>query len=80
MTIPLSQSTDPQAKAALGRLQQLKQQLNLTPSNASKQTTQDMSKERQAADFDIDALARFWAGGEKAYTARVSRERVCLDH
>lgn len=80
MTIPLSQSTDPQAKAALGRLQQLKQQLNLTPSAASKQTTQDMNKERQAADFDITALARFWAGGEKAYTARVSGQKTHMDH
>ncbi|CAO3599143.1 unnamed protein product [Absidia cylindrospora] len=70
MTIPLSLSTDPQAKAALGRLNQLKQQLNLTPSASSKQTVNDMNNERQAAEFNIQALATFWAGGEKAYTMR----------
>jgi acyl-CoA oxidase len=73
MTIPLAQSTDPQAKAALVRLNQLKQQLNLTPSSSSKQTVNDMNKERQAAEFNIQALAYFWAGGEKAYTRRVGQ-------
>lgn len=64
---------DPLAKVATDRLNQLKQQLNLTPSVASKQTVIDMNNERQAADFNISALARYYAGGEAAYTLRVSK-------
>ncbi|KAI8099931.1 uncharacterized protein BX664DRAFT_273493 [Halteromyces radiatus] len=70
MTIHLSNSSDPNAKAALTRLNQLKQQLNLTPSNASKQTVLDMTRERNAAEFNIEALAKLWAGSEKAYRDR----------
>ncbi|ORZ08901.1 acyl-CoA dehydrogenase/oxidase [Absidia repens] len=33
----------------------------------SRQAPQDMAAERAAADFNIDALSRFWAGGDKKY-------------
>ncbi|KAG2217625.1 hypothetical protein INT45_008078 [Circinella minor] len=67
MTIPLKDSTAPNAKAALARLEQLKSQLNLTPSTVSLQAPKDMAAERAAADFSINALARLWAGGDKQY-------------
>ncbi|KAI7903339.1 acyl-CoA dehydrogenase/oxidase [Cokeromyces recurvatus] len=65
--IPLCESKDPQAKAALARLDQIKRQLNLSPSPISRQAPIDMMEERAAAEFNIDALAIFWAGGSKRY-------------
>ncbi|CAO3649116.1 unnamed protein product [Cunninghamella blakesleeana] len=67
MTIPLSTSTDCNAKSALERLNRIKAQLNLTPSSQSKLTITDMKREREAAEFNTLALAKFWAGGETAY-------------
>jgi acyl-CoA oxidase len=63
--IPLSESTAPNAKAALARLQQLKGQLNLNSSPMSRQAPKDMAAERAAADFNVEALQEFWNGGEK---------------
>ena len=74
MTIPLKDSTAPNAKAALARLEQLKGQLNLTPSTMSLQGPKDMSAERAAADFSINALARLWAGGDKQYEMQVKNQ------
>ncbi|CEG78203.1 Putative Acyl-coenzyme A oxidase [Rhizopus microsporus] len=65
--IPLSESKDPRAKLALERLNQLKSQLNLSPSSMSRQAPKDMAKERAAAEFNIEELARFWAGGDEKY-------------
>ncbi|SAM01938.1 hypothetical protein [Absidia glauca] len=67
MTIPLKDSKSPDAPSALARLDQLKSQLNLTPSSMSLQAPKDMAAERAAADFNIEALARFWAGGDRKY-------------
>ncbi|CAO3649136.1 unnamed protein product [Cunninghamella blakesleeana] len=75
MTIPLSASTNPNAKAALERLNQIKAQLNLTPSSQSKLTVTDMKREREAAEFNIIALAKFWAGGEAIY----NREQAAFE-
>lgn len=71
MTIPLKDSTAPNAQAAIARLEQLKSQLNLTPSAMSLQAPKDMAEERAAADFSIDKLSRFWAGGDEQYERRV---------
>ena len=71
MTIPLKDSTAPNAQAALARLEQLKSQLNLTPSPMSIQAPKDMAAERAAADFSIDGLARLWAGGDQKYEIQV---------
>ncbi|CEG71334.1 Putative Acyl-coenzyme A oxidase [Rhizopus microsporus] len=65
--IPLSESKDPRAKLALERLNQLKSQLNLSPSSMSRQAPKDMAKERAAAEFNIEELAKFWAGGDEKY-------------
>ncbi|KAI9033595.1 hypothetical protein CLU79DRAFT_724499 [Phycomyces nitens] len=67
MTIPLKDSKDPNSKAALARLEQIKNQLNLGPSAMSLQAPKDMAAERAAADFDIKKLSWLWAGGEEAY-------------
>jgi acyl-CoA oxidase len=73
MTIPLKDSTSPDAPSALARLDQLKRQLNLTPSAMSLQAPKDMAAERASADFNIDALARFWIGGDVKYERTVKR-------
>lgn len=65
--IPLKDSTDPQAKAAIARIEQIKSQLNLSSSPMSRQAPKDMAEERAAAEFNIEELAKFWAGGEKRY-------------
>lgn len=75
MTIPLRDSTAPEAKTALARLEQIKSQLNLTPSTMSLQAPKDMAAERAAAEFDVNGLARFWAGGDKQYEMQV-REKL----
>lgn len=72
MTIPLKDSKSPDAPSALARLDQLKSQLNLTPSSMSLQAPKDMAAERASADFNIEALARFWAGGDRKYELTVS--------
>ncbi|KAG0171631.1 acyl-Coenzyme A oxidase [Apophysomyces sp. BC1021] len=61
---------DASAKAAAVRLEQIKQQLNLTPSSMSLQAPKDMAAERASADFDIGALAHFWAGGKYQHELR----------
>lgn len=65
--IPFKDSKDPQAKAAIARIEQIKSQLNLSPSPMSRQAPKDMAAERAAAEFNIEELAKFWAGGEKRY-------------
>lgn len=65
--IPLSKSKDPRAKAALERLNQVKNQLNLLPSAMSLQAPKDMMRERAQSEFDVQELAKFWAGGDKKY-------------
>ncbi|KAI9311821.1 hypothetical protein BX666DRAFT_1992799 [Dichotomocladium elegans] len=67
MTIPVQQSTDAKARAAAARLAQIKAQLNLTPSAMSLQAPRDMAAERAAADFDVQLLSYFWAGGERPF-------------
>jgi hypothetical protein len=57
---------------AIQRLEQIKQQLNLTPSSMSIEAPQDMARERASASFDIQALSHFWIGGEKKYNDRVN--------
>lgn len=71
MTIPLKDSTAPDAKAALERLEQIKSQLNMTPSTMSLQAPKDMAAERAAAEFDIEALTRLYVGGDKEYELQV---------
>lgn len=70
--ISLSESNDPRAKAALERLLQLKSQLNLSSSPMSRQAPKDMARERAACEFNIEELAKLWAGGEKKYELLVS--------
>lgn len=65
--IPLSESKDPQAKAAIARIEQIKSQLNLSSSSMSREAPKDMAAERAAAEFKIEELAKFWAGGGKRY-------------
>ncbi|KAI9360090.1 acyl-CoA dehydrogenase/oxidase [Pilaira anomala] len=65
--IPLKESKDPRAQAAIARIEQIKSQLNLSPSPMSRQAPKDMAEERAAAEFNIEELAKFWAGGEKRY-------------
>jgi acyl-CoA oxidase len=65
--LPLKDSKDPQAKAAIARIEQIKSQLNLSSSPMSRQAPKDMAAERAAAEFNIEALSAFWAGGEKRY-------------
>lgn len=65
--LPLKDSKDPQAKVALERIEQIKSQLNLSSSPMSRQAPKDMAAERAAAEFNIEALATLWAGGEKRY-------------
>ncbi|KAI9301726.1 hypothetical protein BJ944DRAFT_233660 [Cunninghamella echinulata] len=67
MVIPLKDSKDPNAKSALARLDQIKNQLNLSPSSMSLQAPKDMAAERAKAEFNIEALARYWAGGDQKY-------------
>lgn len=57
---------------AVQRLEQIKQQLNLTPSSMSIEAPKDMARERANASFDIQALCHFWIGGEKKYNDRVN--------
>ncbi|KAG2215644.1 hypothetical protein INT46_006248 [Mucor plumbeus] len=66
--LPLKDSKDPQAKVALARIEQIKSQLNLSSSPMSRQAPKDMAAEREAAEFNIEALAALWAGGEKRYS------------
>ena len=70
--ISLSESNDPRAKAALERLLQLKSQLNLSSSPMSRQAPKDMARERAACEFNIEELAKLWAGGEKKYELLVN--------
>lgn len=65
--IPFKDSKDPQAKSAIARIEQIKSQLNLSSSPMSRQAPKDMAAERAAAEFNIEELAKFWAGGEKRY-------------
>lgn len=58
--------------AAVERLEQIKQQLNLTPSPMSLQAPKDMEKERNSASFNIEALSHFWLGGKDKFERRVS--------
>ncbi|KAI8393994.1 uncharacterized protein BYT42DRAFT_552987 [Radiomyces spectabilis] len=58
------------SQTAGARLEQLKQQLNLSSSAMSREAPKDMAEERAAARFDIDALAHFWAGGKASYNLR----------
>jgi acyl-CoA oxidase len=56
---------------AIQRLEQIKQQLNMTPSSMSIEAPKDMARERASASFDIQVLSHFWIGGEKKYNDRV---------
>ncbi|CAO3626597.1 unnamed protein product [Cunninghamella blakesleeana] len=67
MVIPLKEFKDPNAKAALAKLEQIKNQLNLSPSEMSLQAPKDMAAERAKADFNIEALTRYWYGDDKQY-------------
>ncbi|CAO3618555.1 unnamed protein product [Cunninghamella echinulata] len=67
MVIPLKDSKNPNAKSALARLDQIKNQLNLSPSSMSLQAPKDMAAERAKAEFNIEALARYWAGSNQKY-------------
>lgn len=58
--------------AAVERLEQIKQQLNLSPSLMSLQAPKDMEKERNSASFNIEALSHFWLGGKDKFERRVS--------
>ncbi|KAF7726406.1 acyl-Coenzyme A oxidase [Apophysomyces ossiformis] len=79
MTIPLKESKAPDAKAALARLEQIKSQLNLSPSSMSLQAPKDMAAERAAADFNVKALACLWAGGDKAYEIQQKAYSIIKD-
>jgi acyl-CoA oxidase len=68
----MTNQKDLNTQKAHERLQQIKQQLNLTPSDMSLQAPKDMANERAAASFDIAALSHFWMGGEDKYKRRVS--------
>ncbi|KAG1457890.1 hypothetical protein G6F56_006516 [Rhizopus delemar] len=65
--IPLSESKDHRAKAAIERLSQIKQQLNTSQSTMSLQAPKDIERERNACDFDIKELAYFLSGGQKKF-------------
>lgn len=68
MTVfPLFESKDPQAKIAMERLLQIKSQLNLSSSLMSRQAPKDITREREACEFNIKELSNFWAGGEKRF-------------
>ncbi|KAG0770436.1 hypothetical protein G6F16_007453 [Rhizopus arrhizus] len=68
MTVfPLFESKDPQAKIAMERLSQIKSQLNLSSSLMSRQAPKDITREREACEFNIKELSNFWAGGEKRF-------------
>lgn len=58
---------DAKVQTALARIEQIKSQINLSSSPMSRQAPKDMARERAAADFNIEALAMLWAGGEKQY-------------
>lgn len=73
MTISLKDSTAPDAKTALARLEQIKSQLNWTPSAISLQAPKDMANERAAAEFDIEKLARLYAGSDRKYELQASQ-------
>lgn len=60
---------------AVERLEQIKQQLNLSPSPMSLQAPKDMQKERSSASFNIEALSHFWMGGKEKFERRVC---VCV--
>ncbi|KAI8084287.1 uncharacterized protein B0P05DRAFT_534964 [Gilbertella persicaria] len=49
------------------RLDQIKRQLNLTPSPMSLEAPKDMARERNSATFDILALSYLWVDGEENY-------------
>jgi acyl-CoA oxidase len=66
-SLPPHVSKDPKAKAAIARIEQIKSQLNLSSSPMSRQAPKDMAIERAAADFNIEELAKLWAGDEKRY-------------
>ncbi|CAO0800670.1 unnamed protein product [Mucor circinelloides] len=55
---------------AVERLEQIKQQLNLSPSPMSLQAPKDMQKERSSASFNIEALSHFWMGGKEKFERR----------
>jgi acyl-CoA oxidase len=58
--------------SAVQRLEQIKSQLNLSPSQMSLDAPKDMALERSAASFDIQALANLWAGGADSYERKVN--------
>lgn len=58
---------------ATHRLDQIKRQLNLSPSTMSIQAPKDMERERQSASFSIEALSYFWMGGKEKYIQRVTK-------
>ena len=67
----MSPSSNNKNAAAVQRLEQIKSQLNLSPSTMSLDAPKDMAQERAAASFDIQALANLWAGGANNYKSRV---------
>ncbi|KAI9475460.1 MAG: acyl-CoA dehydrogenase/oxidase [Benjaminiella poitrasii] len=52
---------------AIERLEQIKEQLNLTPSTMSMEAPKDMARERASASFDVQALSYDWAGGQDKF-------------
>lgn len=66
----MSSSSKTSAVAAQ-RLEQIKSQLNLSPSQMSLDAPKDMAQERAAASFDIQALANLWVGGAENFKRRV---------
>lgn len=66
----MSSSSKTSAVAAQ-RLEQIKSQLNLSPSKMSLDAPKDMAQERAAASFDIQALANLWVGGAENFKRRV---------
>lgn len=62
--------------SAVQRLEQIKSQLNLSPSQMSLDAPKDMAIERSTASFDIQALANLWAGGAEKYKRRVKKKNT----
>ncbi|KAI8075645.1 acyl-CoA dehydrogenase/oxidase [Thamnidium elegans] len=60
----------PAKQNAINRLEQIKGQLNLTPSTMSLDAPKDMAEERAAASFSIEALSHAWSGGRDKYELR----------
>lgn len=65
---------------AVERLEQIKQQLNLSPSPMSLQAPKDMQRERASASFNIEALSHFWMGGKEKFERRVCARTLLVKY